>query len=391
MSPRASLWALLFGNLAIGTGVMIVAGVLNELAADLAVAPPVAGQLISASAVTLAIGAPVAAAVTSRFDRRNLLALSLAWYAAGLFASAACASFPQLLAVRLSTIISAAIFTPQAAATAALLSPPETRGRAMAFTFLGWSIASVIGVPFGSWLSGAFGWRSAFVATGLLATAGSVAVYATLPRGLRVQPLSLQSWLDVARHPLLSRVLLVTILSASGQFAVLAYIGPYLLWLVDADANGRALGLATIGLTGLLGNVLVARTIDRLGPDRAVQVALLSMCLGMAVLPAGHGAVGIAAVGLALWGLGLFASNSSQQVRLATLSPALASASIALNTSSIYIGQAVGAGGGGLLYARAGVSTLPWFGIALLVLALALSTWIDARPKQKGPAKTPAP
>jgi predicted MFS family arabinose efflux permease len=386
MTARASLWALMFGNLAIGTGVMVVAGVLNELAADLAVAPPVAGQLISVAAIVMAVGAPLAAAFTSRWDRRKLLALSLAWYAAGLIASATAATLPQLLGLRMATVISAAIFTPQAAATAALVSPPETRGRAMAFTFLGWSIASVFGVPIGSLLSGAFGWRTAFAATGVLAGAGSIAVFLTLPSGLRVERLSVQSWAAVARHSLLPSVLLVTVLSASGQFGVFAFIGPYLLWLVDADANGRAAALALLGAFGLLGNVLVARRIDRLGPDRAVQLTVTAVLAGVALLSAGHHLLMVAGLALSLWGLGLFGLNSAQQVRLATIAPPLASASIALNTSAIYLGQAIGTAVGGVVYARAGIGYLPWFGAALIALALALSLRISARVKQKGPA-----
>jgi predicted MFS family arabinose efflux permease len=375
----------MFGNLAIGTGVMIVAGVLSELASDLSISPPVAGQLISAAAVVMALGAPIAAAATSRFDRRLLLTAALAWYAAGLIASAFAANFPQLLGLRMLTVISAAIFTPQAAATAALIAPAETRGRAMAFTFLGWSIASVFGVPLGSWLSGAFGWRVAFVVTGLLAAAGTLAVFFTLPAGLRVERLSLRSWVDVARHPLLPSVLLVTVLMASGQFGIFAFIAPYLSWLVHTDATGRALALAWFGVFGLIGNVLVARRIDRLGPDRAVQVTLISVLAGVALLPVGNGIAALAGVALAIWGLGLFGSNSAQQVRLASIEPPLASASIALNTSSIYLGQAIGAVGGGLVYAHAGIEYLSWFGAALVVLALLLSLNVSRRRKQKGP------
>jgi len=385
MNLRASLWALMFGNLAIGTGVMIVAGVLTELASDLSISPPVAGQLISAAAIVMALGAPIAAAVTSRFDRRLLLTVTLVWYAAGLIASALAVTFGELLALRMVTVLSAAIFTPQAAATAALLAPPESRGRAMAFTFLGWSIASVFGVPVGSWLSGAFGWRAAFIVTGLLSAAGGLAVMLTLPAGLRVERLSLRSWLEVARHPLLPRVLLVTVLMASGQFGVFAFIAPYLLWLVGADANGRALALAWFGVFGLIGNVLVARRIDTLGADRAVQLTLISVLAGVALLPAGKGLTVVAALALAVWGLGLFGSNSSQQVRLAGIAPPLASASIALNTSSIYLGQAIGTAGGGVVYAHMGIDYLSWFGLALIVLALAVSVAVSRRRKQKGP------
>src|SRR5262249_43138597 len=155
--------------------------------------------------------------------------------------------------------------------------------------FLGWSIASVFGVPVGSWLAGAFGWRAAFVVTGVVSAPGCLAVTFTLPSGLRVERLSLQSWIDVGRHPLLPTLLFVTVFMASGQFGLFAFIAPYLHWLIGADANWRALALAWFGVFGLIGNVLVARRIDKLGPDRAVQFTLTSVLVGVALLPAGKG------------------------------------------------------------------------------------------------------
>ena len=85
-SPRrqsAVLWALLAGNFVIGTGVMIVAGTLNEISRAFRVEPAVAGQLITAAAAVMCIGAPLLASAVARWDRRVLLTLSLLWYAAG--------------------------------------------------------------------------------------------------------------------------------------------------------------------------------------------------------------------------------------------------------------------------------------------------------------------
>ncbi|MCS6944663.1 MAG: MFS transporter [Sutterellaceae bacterium] len=388
MTARAWLWSLLFGNLAIGTGVMLVAGVLNELAADLQVTPPVAGQLISAAAAVMAIGAPLAAAVTARFDRRLLLAATLAWYAAGLLACAAAPTFEALLVLRLLTVVSAAIFTPQAAAAVALLAPPETRGRAIAFTFLGWAIASVASIPASAAIAGTFGWRTAFAVAGVLAALAALGVAAALPPGLRAQALPARAWLEVARHPLLPRVLAVTVISASGQFAVFAFIAPYLLWLLEADANERAIALAWIGVFGLLGNVAVARGIDRLRADRTAALTLGAMLVGIALLPAAGKLKPLAPLALAAWGFGTFGSNSSQQVRLAEIAPALAPASIALNTSAIYLGQAVGSCLGGLLYGYTGVAWLPWLAAGLMASALVLSLAVSRQRRLAGPAST---
>jgi predicted MFS family arabinose efflux permease len=383
--PRsgAALAALTFGNFAIGTGVLIVAGMLNELAFGLAITVPAAGQLITAAATALCIAAPLAAAFTSRFDRRVLLTLSLGWYAIGLALSALVEDYWLLLIVRVVTVIPAAIFTPQAATTAGLLAAPERRSGAITTVFLGWSIASVAGLPLGTWIAGEFGWRVAFALAGVLAGIAAVTVAATIPAGLRVEPMTRATWLQVARHPALMLVLLVTAVQASGQFVMFAYIAPWLTWALGAGAGERALLLAVFGACGVIGNAFIARRIDRLGPGRAVRITLVAIGLGALLLTAARLAPalawGVVAVSLGIWGFGTFSGNSAQQARLATLAPPLASASIALNSSGIYIGQAIGGAVGGALIAGFGIAVLPWAAVVMVSIALALSRAADRR------------
>src|SRR5690606_34699034 len=129
-----------FGNFAIGTGVMIVPGMLGDLAHGLDVSVPTAGQLITLAAFVTCVGAPLSAALTSRIDRRALLVGALALYAAGHSACALVPGYASLAAFRALTVVSAAIFTPQAAATIALLVPPAERSKAVSAIFVGWSI-----------------------------------------------------------------------------------------------------------------------------------------------------------------------------------------------------------------------------------------------------------
>ena len=151
--PRV-LWSLLFGNFVIGTGVMVVPGTLNDIATSLTVSVPVAGQLITAAAAMMCMGAPLLASVVAGWDRRRLLALTMLWYALFLGLSALMPDFTSLMVVRVLAVIAPAIFTPQAAACIGLLVTPEQRGRAITFVFLGWSVASVVGVPMGAWIGG---------------------------------------------------------------------------------------------------------------------------------------------------------------------------------------------------------------------------------------------
>ena len=112
----ASRWALLFGNFAIGCGVMVVAGALNDLTHSLHISAALGGQLIALAAAVMCFGAPLLAAAVAGWDRRRLLTLALAWYALGHLLSALMPGYAPLAAVRVITMLGAAVFTPQAAA-----------------------------------------------------------------------------------------------------------------------------------------------------------------------------------------------------------------------------------------------------------------------------------
>jgi len=386
MTARASIITLAFGNFAIGSGVLIVAGMLTELAQGLHVSLPVAGWLAAMGAIVIGAGAPVLATLTSRVDRRSLLVAALTWYALGLGASAVVTDFATLMFLRALTVIPAAVFTPQAAATAALLVPPADRGRALATTFIGWSIASVLGLPLGAWIAGTFGWRAAFAFAAILAAVAAAAIYATVPRGLKAQPLNLRSWGLVLRDPVLPLVLLVTAVQASGQFTAFPYIAPLLSHAAGADTTQRALLLAWCGLFGVLGNAWVARHIDRIGADRIAAIMLTPIAAGLVVLGLANSEAWITALALLLWGAGIFGLNSAQQARLVVAAPPLAGASIALNTSAMFLGQAIGASTGSAVLAGVGVGALPWVAAGGVLIALMLSQLAAARSRRTRPS-----
>jgi predicted MFS family arabinose efflux permease len=188
-SRRGALRSLLFGNFVIGTGVLLPAGLLNVLGTDLNVTPSTAGLLLFSGGLVVGVGAPMLAGFTSSIDRRLLLTVSAATYAIGHVLAALAPEFWSLLIIRTITMIAAALFTPQAAATVGLIVPAEKRSQAIAFIFLGWSMASVAGIPLGSILAAQIGWRATFFAMGGLSAIAMIGVWLSLGPGLRVQPL----------------------------------------------------------------------------------------------------------------------------------------------------------------------------------------------------------
>ncbi len=368
----AVLWPLLFGNFVIGTGVMVVPGTLNELSTSLRVSAASAGQLISAGAFMMAVSAPLFAAAVAGWDRRRLLALSLLWY--GLL-HAACTlsdSLAALLPLRVLAVVAPAIFTPQAAACVGLLVPEQQRGRAITFIFLGWSVASVMGMPLASFVGGTLGWRYAFWLVAVMSVGAAAWVWKTLPDGVRPPALSRAAWGETLRSRALMLCVAVTVLSAAGQFVVFSYFAPYWHQRLAVTPGELSLLFLAFGGFGLLGNVLMMRYIGRLGADRAVLLGLGAIALSLLAWPLGATLLLAALVNIP-WALGCFSTNSAQQARLVGLAPSLASASVALNTSAMYGGQALGAAIGGVLISTGDFAALSWAALVGVLCAMGLS------------------
>lgn len=380
---RASLLALCFGNFLIGTGALIVPGMLPALAEGLRVPLPVAAQLVSAFAAAVCVGAPLLAAATSRFDRRLLLAATLALYFAGHLASALVSSFEAMLAIRVLTSIGSALFTAQAAATAALLVPPERRGRAIAFVFLGWSIASVAGLPLGAYVGATWGWRAGFALVALGSLAAAAAVWLAVPRGLHVQAADAAMWRSILGNRTLLAVLGVTGLFMAATFALFIYFVPAAHAFVGASPALVSALLAGFGIAAVSGNAIAARHMDRFGAGKVVVLCLAAIAASHLMWPFTQGSVALLAVTVLAWGIGGFAANSAQQARLAAISPSQASVSIALNTSAVFLGQAAGTAAASVLVAHvpgsAGYAAIPWISVPLLALAIGLSLLASLR------------
>ena len=353
---------------------MVVPGTLNDISSNLQVSVPVAGQLITAAAVVMCIGAPLCATLVAGWDRRRLLALALLWYGVFLLASANMPDFGSLLAVRVLAAIAPAIFTPQAASCINLLVTPAQRGRAITFVFMGWSVASVVGTPLGAWIGGTLGWRVAFGSIALLSVLSAAWVWRSMPDGVRPPALSCAAWGQTLRSPALMLCVAVTVLFAAGQFVLFSYFAPYFKQQLQFSATELSLLFAWFGAFVFVGNMLMSRNIDRTGAPRAVVWSVGAMALSQLLWPLATNVL-LAAIIVLPWGLGCFASNSAQQARLAGIAPALASASIALNSSAMYAGQAVGAASGGWLIAQGRMLDLHWFGLAALLAAMLVSWW----------------
>jgi predicted MFS family arabinose efflux permease len=161
---------------------------------------------------------------------------------------------------------------------------------------------------------------------------------------------------------------------------VFTFMGPLLARLTGAEPNAIALVFAVYGMCGFIGVAVATRIVDSRGAWKTSVLFTGLLLTGIAGWALSAGNYPLMAVSVAIWGLGFASTNSMQQVRLVGAAPSLASASVSLNTSVLYIGQAVGSAIGGFLYARDLLYATGYVGAAFV--ALALVTVILTKPKQ---------
>ncbi len=361
----------MLGNFVTGASVLVPSGMLSELSADLGVSVARAALLITFGAIVLFVGSPLTAWLTSSFDRRRLLSITLLIMACTHVASAFAPNYASLLAIRLVMLGVGALFTPQAASTVAVLVPLEKRGGTMSYVFMGWSLAAAFALPAIAYVSSHYGWRYAHGGIAAIAFLSFVLVAWRLPSGHVGVPVALRTWGELARNRLVMTLLLITTLYMSGQFVIFTFLGP-LLVRDHIGAEGIAVVFLAWGVMGFIGNLIASRIVDSWGAWNTSITFTASLLTGLIVWALSGGNYAVVLVAIVLWGLGFAAINSMQQVRLVTAAPALSSASVSLNTSAIYVGQAVGSAVGSFYYVRDAFGAMSIAAVGFIVVTITL-------------------
>lgn len=378
--PWSLAW-LVLGAFAIGTESFMIAGLLQLLAADLKVSAARAGQLVLLFALSYAIGSPLMAALFARVERRRLLFMGLAAFAAIALAGSLAQSFAQLAAVRIALGLTAGMFLPSASAVAASLTAPSLRGRALAVVTGGGTVAVALGVPLGAWIAGWGGWRAAYLLVAVLAALGALGLANGLPKQLRREaPAERSPALAAARQPGLLPALLITVLWATGGFSFYTYISVFLAQTLGFGAEGIGAVLCAIGVAAAVGTAAGGWATDRFDADSVARAfaLMLVLILGSLSLAAQalsrSAAVPVIVMLAALWGFAGWGFGPAQAMRLIRLAPAQAPMTLSLNASAIYLGIACGSALGGLAIDAIGIGALGWVGAACQFAALMLLT-----------------
>jgi MFS transporter, DHA1 family, inner membrane transport protein len=374
-SYRPLLW-LAVAAFSTGIDGYVLAGLLPAIAGDLNVSAAVAGQLMSAFALTSALAAPVLSTVTSRWERRTTIALSLGVFVLGNLIVAMAPTYPVAFGGRVVAALGGCLLNAAVTGYAIALTPVQHRGKALSFVLGGWMAATALGVPVGLVL-GQVDWRFPMI---LVAVVGSIAlagILIKLPR-LHLPAGSLIDRLRPLGQPRLLAGLLVTVGILCSSYTCFTYAT---LILHPAFPAGWMIILIMFGygLASMLGNAVTGRLTDRFTPLRVLTVVLTGLLLDAilgAVAFAWAPLVVLAVAGL-VWffaaGIGNGGAAVPQQARLAALAPDSATIVIALNGSAISLGAALGSAlGGATLAAGSPPHGLPIASAVILALTLAL-------------------
>ncbi|BCS44739.1 MULTISPECIES: MFS transporter [Pseudomonas] len=357
----------------------VIVGLLPAVARDLDVPVSQAGLLVTLFAFTVAAFGPFLTAYFSRFERKRLFISILVLFG---FSNLLAALAPNIAVMGLARLIPALglpVFWALASETAVDIVGPQFAGRAIARIGFGIVCATVFGIPIGTLISDAFGWRSAFLVLAGLAFAKALLLAVYLPRtAAKKNPVSILNQFGILRSRMMQGHVLLSVLVFSGMFTAYTYLADMLERLAGFDGSLVGWCLMGFGAVGLLGNSLGGRMVDR-HPLIASLVFCAFMVVGMiAVVPSIHSVFALP-VALAIWGITQAALFLVSHVRLIKAAPQAPAFAASLNIAGANLGIGIGAMIGGRVIDHLGLGSVGFAAAGIIVVAIALAVLLIRR------------
>ncbi|MEU1874383.1 MFS transporter [Streptomyces sp. NPDC019793] len=368
-----ALLALAIGAFGIGTTEFVIMGVLPQVAGDFGVTIPTAGWLVSGYALGVVIGAPLLTVLGTRVSRKKMLMFLMGLFIAGNALSAAAPSFGLMLTGRIVASLAHGAFFGIGSVVAADLVAPQKKASAISLMFMGLTVANIVGVPGGTYIGQAAGWRVTFVLVAALGVVGLLGVAKLVPETGRPESVSVRGEFAAFRNVQVWLAMAMTVLGYGGVFAAITYITPMMTEVAGYTEGAVTWLLVLFGIGMFLGNLLGGKFADRaLMPMLFTALAALTAALLLFTATA-HNKV-LAAITLSLIGALGFATVPPLQkwvLDQASAAPTLASAA---NIGAFNLGNALAAWLGGVVIAAGLGFTAPnWVGAILSGAALLLA------------------
>lgn len=357
---------------------MIPTGLLPDMSRELQVGEPLIGLLVTVFAATVVVLTVPLASVTKRVPRRTLIVISLAVLAISCVLTALAPNYGTVLATRILGGAAHGLFWSVVGAYAGHLVPKEQLARAVSISVAGGSLAFVLGVPLGTALGQAFGWRLAFAAIGALTLLGALLVWRFLPPvrhhagEANAAPIRLRS--DATFVPVLV-VCLITAVTMVGAYTFYTYVAPFITDVMGMAPSAISPMLLAYGIAGAVGLLLAGTVLGR-RPTVGLAVALVATALGVAGLALFPQVPGVGIACFLLWGTAFGALPPMLNTRLLhSASSRIRDAAASFYTTAFNSGIGGGALLGAILFGVIGLGGLPWVFVALLVCSTTALVW----------------
>lgn len=389
LSKKQSMLALLalaVSAFAIGTTEFISVGLLPLIANDLRIPVTTAGLTVSLYALGATFGAPILTALTSSMSRKKLLLWIMIVFIIGNTVAALSTTIGILLVARVISAFSHGVFMSIGSTIAADLVPEDRRASAISIMFTGLTVATVTGVPFGTFIGQQLGWRTAFIAIviiGVIALiANSILVPSNLRKGVKT---SFRDQLKLVTNGRLLLLFIITALGYGGTFVVFTYLSPLLQDITGFKEGTVAVILLAYGIAIAIGNMIGGKLSNR-NPIGALFYMFIVQAVVLFILmfTAPFKVAGL--ITILLMGLLAFMNVPGLQVYVVILAerfvPSAVDVASAINIAAFNAGIAIGSFVGGIVTDSIGLIHTTWIG-ALMVLAATVLTGFSRAMERK--------
>lgn len=351
----------------------VIVGLLPSMARDLRVSVPQAGLLVTLFAFTVAVVGPALTAWLSRYDRKKLFVSTLLLFGISNVLAATAPNIGVMAFARFIPALILPVFWALASETAVDITGPERAGKAISMVSFGIVAATIFGIPVGTLISDAFGWRAAFASLAVLAFAKAIALVIFLPKvPLKKQPTSFTKQFGILRDPKVVGHVLLSLLVFAGMFTAYTYLADILEKLAGFDGATVGWILMGFGGVGMIGNWIGGRIVDR-SPLGATILFAAPMAIGMILLVPMIHSHALLGVILAFWGIAqaaLFTVSHVRVMKMAAETPALGAS---LNISGANAGIGIGAIIGGRVIDSNGLDNVGGAAAGVMLLAIGLT------------------
>lgn len=368
----------------------LIVGLLPAMARDLHVSIPQAGLLVTLFAFTVAALGPFLTAWMSGYPRKALFVTVLLLFGISNVIAALAPNIGVMAFARFIPAVALPVFWALASETALDITGPEKAGKAISMVSFGIVAATVFGIPIGTLISDAFGWRMAFGFLAVLSFSKALMLFVKMPQTVaKKSSIPILTQLGILKSPVVVGHVLLSVLVFAGMFTAYTYLADILERLAGFDGSTVGWCLMGFGAVGMIGNWFGGRMVDR-SPLGATILFTAPMALGMIGLVPVVSNHGLLALVLIAWGIAQAALFTISHARVMKAAPGAAALGASLNISGANLGIGLGALLGGKVIDHYGLGGVGWAAAGVVGLAIVTSfVLMLAKKEGASPAQDP--